>query len=340
MEIDEVGDLNMSNTPFEKLTENIYRIPIPVPFPMKYIYCYLFKEQDGWSLVDTGFNYPEAVNAWKNVFEQLRIQPEQISAIYLTHFHPDHFGLAGWMQELTGALVYMSKVDIIMAERVWGKNSQQSDAVGAIFRQNGVPERLAEQIEENMKKLSEHVQPFPSLTILEEEEVQLGGMIWKVISVPGHSDGMINFYQPEKRILLAADHVLDKITPNISLWPGGNANPLEDYFSSLNKVAALNIRLALPAHGKVIDEFSERILAIRRHHDKRLKQMFSLALRDQTAYEIAGKVFSNKQLSPHQWRFAIAETLAHLEYLVLNDELMKTERNGTIFYRQNTEKSA
>jgi glyoxylase-like metal-dependent hydrolase (beta-lactamase superfamily II) len=323
----------------EKIAENIYRIPIPVPFPMKYVYCYLLKERNGWSLVDVGFNYPDAINTWKNVLEQLRVKPEHIRAIYVTHFHPDHFGLSGWMQELTGAPVFISREDGAMAQRVWGQHSQQASQVGAVCRQNGVPDSLAEQIEENMRKLSAHVMPFPSLTVLEEKEVILGEMVWEVIPVPGHSDGLINFYQPEKRFLLAADHVLDKITPNISLWPGGRANPLKDYFSSLDKVGALDIRLAFPAHGEVIDQFPERIMAIRLHHEERLNQMFSLASSDRTAYEIASDVFGYKQLSPHQWRFAIAETLAHLEYLVSMNELIKVERNDTIFYRQNREKS-
>lgn len=324
----------------QTFAENIYRIPIPVPFPMKYVYCYLFKEPDGWSLVDVGFNYPEAINTWKSIFDQLHIHPKHIRAIYVTHFHPDHFGLCGWMQKLTEAPVFISKEDGVMAERVWGPSSQQASKVGAVCRQNGVPDRLAEQIEENMRKLSAYVMPFPLLTILEEEEVQLGGVAWKVIAVPGHSDGLINFYQPEKRLLLAADHVLDKITPNISLWPGGSVNPLKDYFSSLDTVGALDIHLALPAHGEVISQFSERIASIRLHHEKRLNQMFSLALRDRTAYEIASDVFGYKQLSPHQWRFAIAETIAHLEYLVSMNELIKVERDGIIFYRQNSEKSA
>ena len=324
----------------EQIEEKIYRIPIPVPFPMKYVYCYLFQEADGWSLVDAGFHYPDAVDTWKQVFKQLSVNPKNIRSIYLTHFHPDHFGLAGWMQELTGAKVFISKEDYVMAERVWGQNSRQASRVGAICRQNGVPDSLAAQIEENMKKLSKHVTPLPSLTVLEEKEVTLGGKTWRVIPVPGHSDGLVNFYQPEQRLLLAADHVLDKITPNISLWPGCRPNPLKDYFSSLNKIDELDIKLVLPAHGAVIHQIQERISEIRLHHEKRLNQMFSLAKDGQTAYKIASELFQHKKLSPHQWRFAIAETLAHLEYLVSMNQLIKGERNGIIFYKHNVEKGA
>lgn len=324
----------------EQIAKNIYRIPIPVPFPMKYVYCYLFQEVDGWNLVDAGFHYPDAVDAWKQVFRQLRVNPKHIRSIYLTHFHPDHFGLTGWMQELTGAKAFISKEDYLMVERVWGQNSRQASLVGAICKQNGVPDSLATQIEENMRKLSKHVTPLPSLTILEEKEVTLGGRSWKVILVPGHSDGLVNFYQPEHQLLLAADHVLDKITPNISLWPGCSPNPLKNYFSSLSKIDELDIQLALPAHGAVIHQLQKRISEIRRHHEKRLNQMFSFAKDGQTAYEIASKVFQHKELSPHQWRFAIAETLAHLEYLVSIGQLIKMERNGIIFYQQANKKGA
>ncbi len=323
----------------EAVGDNIFRIPVPVPFPMKYVYCYLFRETDGWSLVDAGFHYPDAVDAWEEVFRKLGVNRQHIHSIYVTHFHPDHFGLAGWMQQQTGAKVWMSREDYAMAERVWKKRSDQANQVGVVFRQHGVPDELAKQIEESMQKLSKHVMPLPSLTILENDEVILGQRRWKVIAVPGHSDGLINFYQPELKCLLVSDHVLERITPNISVWPGSHPNPLQQYFSSLHKVRHLDVAIALPAHGTVIGHLRERIDEIIKHHEKRLDYMKSLASDGKTAYEVAYAVFVHKPLTPHQWRFAIAETLAHLDYLASLDELVKEEREGVIVYHFRREDS-
>lgn len=316
-----------------RIEENIYRVPIPVPFPMKYIFCYLFKDYDGWSLVDTGFNYPDAKDAWKKVFSELKINPKEIHSIYLTHFHPDHFGLAGWMQEQTGAEAFISREEFEMIKRVWGKDSKQVNHIATLFKENGVPDDLIEKIKENMNKLKKHVSPMPKLTIMNGKQITLGERNWLVISTPGHSDGLICFYQPEKKLLLVADHILDPITPNISLWPGCRPNPLQDYLHSLQKVSSLNVEMALPAHGEIIYKIQERIKEIRLHHEKRLLQMSSLAKGGQTAFQIAYQVFGHKNLTSHQWRFAIAETLAHLEFSVSINQLGKLKKEKNILYQ-------
>ncbi|EQB94916.1 lactamase [Geobacillus sp. A8] len=324
----------MTQIEMEWIGDEMYRVPIPVPFPMKYVYCYVGRETDGWSIVDVGFRYPEAISAWEAVFRQLGIKPRHVQAIYITHFHPDHFGLAGWMQQQTEAPVWISEPDYAMAERVWGEESVQASEVGAMFRRHGVPDELVTDIEESMWKLSLRVSPFPVLTVLDRSEIVLGQRRWAVIPVPGHSDGLISFYQPESRQLLASDHVLDRITPNISVWPGAYPNPLEQYFASLRKVEELEVDVALPAHGAVIRQFRERISDIFRHHEQRLQKMKTLATSGRTAYEVAHLVFGHKPLTVHQWRFAVAETLAHLEYLVSVGELQKEEHRHAIVYRQ------
>lgn len=160
-----------------------------------------------------------------------------------------NFGLAGWMQQQTGAPVWISEPDYAMAERVWGEESVQTGEVAALFRRHGVPDGLVADIEESMEKLSLRVSPFPVLTVLADDEIVIGQRRWTFIPVPGHSDGLVSFYQPESRQLLVSDHVLDRITPNIGVWPGAHPNPLEQYFVSLRNVEALHVEVALPAHG-------------------------------------------------------------------------------------------
>lgn len=317
--------------PLVQVDHHFYRVPIPVPFPMKYIYCYLFKGKDGWGMVDTGFNYPEAQDAWKKTFSQLGINPKDICGIYLTHFHPDHFGLAGWMQELTGAPVSISEADLAMVDRIWKQGSIQANRVGEMCQNNGVPSDLAQQIVEHMEKLNKHVYPLPELHALPEKEVFLGDEVWQIIRTPGHSDGHVCFFHEQKKLLLAGDHILDKITPNVSLWPGCSPNPLKHYIDSLKRVASMDISLALPSHGDLIRTVRQRINEILRHHELRLEKMYTLAKQGRTAYEVAASIFK-KELSPHQWRFAMAETLAHLEYLISQGKLKKSEGTTTVYF--------
>lgn len=316
----------------EQISNGLFRIPVPVPFPMKYTYCYLARGKQGTALIDVGFNDQAAQAAWKQAFTELDMQPQEIKAIYLTHFHPDHFGLAGWMQELTGAPVYMNEPDLAMVDRVWRNGDTQAQLIGQMCKEHGVSDRLAEQIVEHMVRLHKHVLPLPELSPLPMTEVMLGDESWQVIPTPGHSDGHCCLYQPESRRLLAGDHILDKITPNISLWPSGSPNPLQDYIQSLKKISALNISQALPAHGKRIDNVSQRVSELLEHHKQRIELMCGIAMQGRTAYEVASEVFRHKELTPHQWRFAMAETLAHLEYLVFEGKLNKSKDGQNNMY--------
>jgi glyoxylase-like metal-dependent hydrolase (beta-lactamase superfamily II) len=174
---------------------------------------------------------------------------------------------------------------------------------------------------------------MPELKILDEPNVVIADERWEVIHTPGHSDGHLCFYHTTKKYLLVGDHVLDKITPNISLWPGCSLNPLEDYIQSLNKIGELDIEKAFPAHGKVLTDVKTRIKELILHHDERIKYMESITRSGKTAFEVAIATFGAKKLSPHQWRFAMAETLAHLEHSVYKGNLQKrTEDRNVIYY--------
>lgn len=316
----------------QRINDHVYRIPIPVPFPMKYVYCYLIQGKDGWDLVDTGLNYAAAREVWQDAFAQLQLEPQHIRAIYLTHFHPDHFGLAGWMQQWTGAPVYLSTEDLQMVNRVWGAESMQAKRIRELYLQNGVPEELAQQIMEHMEHLNKQVHPLPEIKPFEQQEVVLGDETWQVIHTPGHSDGHLCFYHAGDRLLIAADHILAKITPNISLWPGCRSNPLQDYLLSLQKMMGLDVERVLPGHGDIVTNLPQRIQEIVAHHGERLENMYELAKDGRTAYQIADATFSHKELTPHQWRFAMAETLAHLEYLVAAGRLSKTDDEGIVYH--------
>lgn len=318
----------------QQIDESFYRVAIPVPLPLKYVYCYAFKEKDGWSIVDSGLNYEESKQAWKQVFEELGISKERVNTIVITHFHPDHFGLSGWLQQKTGASVFMSHKEADMVKKFWSKNSIQADKVGVMCRENGVPTNLADDIVSHMKRLGKAVLPLPEISLLEKETIHLGGTDWDVIAAPGHSDGLFCLYDKEKQRLIAADHILDRITPNISIWPDCESNPLHKYFQSLEKIKKFPIKLTLPAHGRLIDNLSMRVDEIINHHELRLKKMKDLAKNGATAYDVAFYIFQHKKLTPHQWRFAIAETLAHLEYLLSIKQLKKTKQNDQFVYYQ------
>lgn len=314
----------------ERMDEEIFRIGIPIPFPMKYVYCYLMKNDSGYTMIDTGFHYEKAISAWEEAFCELNITPSQIHTIIITHFHPDHSGLSGWMQKKTGAKVWMSSTDLKMLHLAFGEGVIQKREIEKLLSDHGVPSNLREEIHTNLLKIKNHVQPIADIQPITEKEIILDSRVWKIIETPGHSEGHLCFYQEEAKILITADMILDKITPNISLWPGGSKHPLNDYLESLNRLKQLPISEAWPGHGGIIYNVSQRIEELIQHHQHRLNKISVLAS-NKTGFEITDKLFEERELNGHQWRFAIAETLAHLEYLV-DEKKIKNVQSEPILY--------
>ncbi|MDA3130432.1 MBL fold metallo-hydrolase [Aliibacillus thermotolerans] len=306
-----------------------YRIGIPIPFPMKYVYCYLFPQDDGYVLIDTGINDENARAAWESVFKKLRMHPREIKEIYVTHFHPDHSGLAGWLQQKTGAIVYMHPFDYQAMLHVWGEDGNQANLIKQMVIRHGTPVALGEKIETQMNRLQ--VAPLPYVSSLPSRAV-FAQREWEIYHTPGHSDGFITFYDPKEKWLLSSDLILDPITPNISVWPRMSERPLHDYISSLHKIRKIPVKAALTSHGELVNDVKKRIDELIVHHEKRLTDIKNMA-DGSTAYQIAAHLFRHRQLNAHQWRFAIAETLAHLYYLEEEGQAEKRKgSNGNYYY--------
>jgi glyoxylase-like metal-dependent hydrolase (beta-lactamase superfamily II) len=315
-----------------QVAEGIYQVQLPLPFPLRIVNCYLLRDDTGWTVVDTGLNYPDGQAAWQAAFAELDIDPRSITRILLTHAHPDHYGMAGWLAELSGAPVYLSPAEQAFAERVWHDGDAAYRAVTAFFQAHGMPAALAAEVYANMAALRPMTQPTPRTIALEPgARIAIGRRVFRAIPTPGHSDGHLAFYCAQERLLVCGDTVLTKITPNISLWPYGRPDPLADFLQSLHMLAGLDVAMALPGHGPVISSFRERLDELRLHHDQRLGAVERAAANGATAFAICTSIFPTEDLSPHQIRFAMAETLAHLEYLVGIGRLERADTAGLVY---------
>ena len=324
----------MTASVVQECTPFVYRVAVPVPLPLRFVNCYLIRGAAGWAVLDTGMRHAPAEAVWAAALDELGLGWNRIGTIVVSHYHPDHYGAAGWMQELTGAPVLMSPEGIDTVGRLWEIDAPTAAAtLERFFGQHGMPAEALQPITDLIGMQLAQTQPHPLLTAIDmDAPLRLGDVLWRPIESPGHADGQICLYDETGQVLLAADHVLPKITPNVSLWPESNPDPLGTYLESLARIARLPARLVLPGHREPWADLAGRSAEIASHHDERLELMARAAGPGRSAYEISAAVFPLAQLSPHQVRFAMVETLAHLVYLEGRGGLRRLERAGVTLF--------
>ncbi|MFZ5642985.1 MAG: MBL fold metallo-hydrolase [Bacillota bacterium] len=317
-----------------EVAPNIFSIKLPLPFKLDHVNCYLLKGNTGWVIIDAGLNYSPSTKIWEEIFINMGINYSHIEGIYVTHYHPDHYGAAGWLQELTGAPVYIHNIESNFVEQMWKKGRVNMPVVGELFKENGMPPNLIAEVLDNMSGIWNVVQPHPRLSILSgEERVGMGGRVFEVIPTPGHSDGHVCFFCRDEGILISGDHLLPKISSNISLWPTSHPNPLELFLRSLEKVGDLPVNKVFPAHGPIFSDCAGRVGELLEHHRDRLACIAELAGSGATAFNICSKLFGT-DLTLHEIRFALTETLAHLAYLESKTQVYSRQENGIVIYRK------
>ncbi|MCH7811930.1 MAG: MBL fold metallo-hydrolase [Chloroflexi bacterium] len=324
-----------------EVISGLYQLKVPIPNnPLGWVLPYLIPGDDGYTLVDSGWNTPEAFAALEQELRELHLTFADIKRLLVTHVHPDHYGLAGRIKEICGAqiIVHQRERDFIRSR--YRQPEQLLDRMAAWLIENGVPEGEMPDLRSSAMPVRSYVVPVePDAVLWGGETLDFGLYKFEVFWTPGHSPGHICFYERTQRIILTGDHVLPTITPNVSMHPQQTGNPLGDYLASLKRLEPLEVDDVLPAHEYAFKDLQGRLAEIVEHHDQRLDEMLGIVgERRATAYDVAsGVVWATGTFdSFSHWmrRAAISETLAHLEYMVQEGKLRQMRENGVVVYER------
>jgi len=307
----------------DELVGGIRRVTLPLPTRPGHVHAYLLPGDDGWIVVDTGVGRPEAKEQWAAELERAG---GRVAAVFVTHFHPDHVGAAADLHELTGAPVYQGALDYAQCELVWG-NPAWSERLVDWFRLQGAPEDVTAELVGQSSLYRPFIR-YQRDPVLVEAGESIDG--WELVAAAGHADGQLCLLKDG--VLVAADHVLDRITPTVGLWPASRPDPLGDYLEALDRTLELAPKVALPGHGDLVRDPAGRVRELKEHHRVRLEEAAAaLEPEPRTGYELSYALFG-EDLKPAGRRFAVAETLSHLERLVHVGAASRTEVDGTVAY--------
>ena len=310
---------------------NIYRVEIPLPrSPLRNLNSYFIKAGDRYFIIDTGWNRDECRHAMDEALKKLNVNLQKTD-FFITHIHADHLGLIGKLATETSRVYFNEPeaaiVNIEHPEMRWHK-------FGAVYRSHGFPEKEVQwAMEKHPSRLYNLNQRFNFHILKENDMLSIGDYSFRCLATPGHSPGHICLYDATRKVLIAGDHILSKITPNISFWLELD-NPLKEYLASLEKVAPLAVEVTLPAHRGVFYDHRKRITELKEHHRKRLNQILTaLDGTAKTAFDIAPHIkwdidYQSWELFPpaQKW-FATGETISHLKHLEESGQVRRHSRD-------------
>lgn len=320
-----------------EVSDGVLWTRIPLPYKLDHVNVYLIRDGGSWVLVDTGINTPEARAVWNKLFSQT-LPDLAISRVIVTHHHPDHIGLAGWLCERFGAELLTSQTSY-MSSRVLSLAPQETGLrqYFDFYVSQGMSEEsaglVAIQGSEYLRRVSEL--PTTFLRLVQADKITIGESEFRVITADGHAPEQIMLYNEKDRLLFAADQVIERISPNVSVFANEpNGDPLGHFLRSLRlmRQELPSDVLVLSGHGRPFLGLHERCRDLERHHEERCQRIRDACLKGPHSVADLVPVLFSRALDPHQMSFAFTETLAHVNRLLRRSELRRITDNGKIFY--------
>ena len=298
----------------------VWSIPLPFPNPLTFAYAYAWEGPDGIVMIDAGWDSDACWQALCNGLERAGRGLADIIGVVATHVHPDHYGLATRMRREAGAWVAIHPAE----QRFLVHTQQQRDAaireMEGWLRRGGAPREEMRRLDADASDLRRQLPTAePDHDLLDGQVVPGTSGQLVALHTPGHTPGHLCFHDPVRDLLFTGDHLLPRITPNVSLRPRSDENPLQDFLTSIDRLRDFDDVLVLPGHEWPFDQLSRRLDGVAAHHTERLDEM-EQAVRAgaSTAWQVMRRVMWSRpfdQLEGPAVRSAFGETQSHLRYL-------------------------
>jgi glyoxylase-like metal-dependent hydrolase (beta-lactamase superfamily II) len=311
---------------------------LPVPGSLAHINIWHAPGREGRVLIDTGMNQPDTRAAWEGLAAAEGLD-SALSAILVTHHHPDHFGMAGHLAARFGVRVRMSAPARAAALRslaplngasaaaledyrdTWGVDFE---ALLGSARATGTREQLLSGM------------PEAGAAITEGETLPELRDPWVASIHFGHADGHVCLHWPEGALFIGGDQLLPAISSNVSLYPGlASRDPLGDFLASLERLEQLPPdTIVLPAHGQPFRGAAARVAQLRAGHAQRLAKLTDFTAVPRTTPEVVTALFGTRNLEGWNRLLAFGETLAHIRYLYGRGGIARLAEAGEVRWQR------
>lgn len=317
-----------------ELAPGVRWVRMPLPFALDHINLWLLEDGVGetgtalWTAVDTGVANDVIKDNWRRL---LPVYPLRRQIV--THCHPDHLGLAAWLENETGAPLWMTLGEYLTAHMICA----QIDGYGVtrmleLFKAHGLDQHRLDELALRGNAFKTNVPEIPKTyrRLFEGQDVAIGRRTWRVMVGFGHSPEHAALYCDESRLLISGDMLLPRISTNISVMAANpDSDPLGLFLESIARFKTLPAdTLVLPSHGLPFRGLHARIAQLEAHHRDRCAQLIAACNTPKTACELIPVLFSREITDAHQAMFAMGEAMAHLNYLEQAGTLSRVVDHG------------
>lgn len=315
----------------------IYWVRMKLPMQLNHINLWLLADGDGWTVVDTGIKNEETTTAWETLFSGV-MGSRSIKRVIITHMHPDHIGLAGWLVRRFNVELWISRAEYLMCRNLVADTGQEAPPEGLEFyRSAGFPEELLENYKARFGGFGYGVYKLPNAyhRIEEGDEIEIGGRRWKIVGGNGHSPEHSCLWCPEENLFISGDQILPRISSNVSVHPTEpEADPLKDWLDSCKKLKSIvpNDALVLPSHNEPFRGAVLRLQELIDMHETNMEKVLDLCAEPMRAVDCFPALFRSR-ITQGVYMMATGESLAHLNCLRYRGQIRReTDKNGIDWY--------
>ena len=304
-----------------------------MPFRLNHINLFALETEDGWLLIDAGINTKDTQSQWDVILPQLTAH-QPIAGILITHHHGDHIGYAGPLADRTGAPILMSHAEHDMAHQALAmSDNAYGEMTAKAYLNYDLPEEIVRRNRDIGNYYRKLVAPLPDVQIVNAgHTIRTIAGEWTVRLDAGHSPGHIGLFDAKRRIYIAVDFLLGRISPNISVsLRETNGDVLAHYYQYLSSLDWLTPDwLIVCGHDWHYFDGARRARQLIAHHDRRLEQLRQVG-RSQTTADAIATLFP-MELTDHEIYFASCEARAHLNHLVTRGDMSCEAKDGIAIF--------
>ena len=260
-----------------EIAPGVQWLRLPLPYRLDHVNIYLIADGRGWAVLDTGLATDACRAAWEAVLAgPLSGQP--LTRMIVTHFHPDHVGLAGWLSRRFGLELWMPRPEYLHSLALqYAPGDLGADSYRPFYRRHGLSPELTELVLQRGHEYLRRTTGVPTSyhRIKHGDTLTLGDRRFQVLTGGGHALEQAMLYRPEERLFFAADQVIARISPNVSVHAmEPDLDALGIYLDSLRALrqAVAPDVLVLPGHGLPFYGLHDRIDALIAHHARTLRR--------------------------------------------------------------------